>query len=60
MEIIRVVAPHFGYESAMDYYTDAQIVPNVHKFPIPVFGLNALDDPFSPEEGKQTFAALFI
>jgi abhydrolase domain-containing protein 1/3 len=43
-------APHFGYASASDYYKDAQVVKNVYRVGIPVFGLNALDDPFSPEE----------
>ncbi len=47
-------APHFGYDSVMDYYTDAQIVPNVHKFSIPVVGLSALDDPFGIPEGTCT------
>jgi len=44
-------APHFGYSSAMDYYMAcAQSVRNIHKASVPVFALNAVDDPFSQEE----------
>lgn len=31
----------------MDYYEEAKICDNIHKFPIPVFSLNALDDPIA-------------
>lgn len=31
-------------------YLAAQITPEIHKFSIPVFGLNAIDDPMQPGE----------
>lgn len=43
-------APQFGYANWKEYYTAAQITPYIDKFSIPVFGLNALDDPMQPGE----------
>ena len=45
-------APQFGYDSVMDYYRAASVKDNVHKFPIPVFGFNAYDDPLQPGDRK--------
>ncbi|CAG7825577.1 unnamed protein product [Allacma fusca] len=45
-------APQFGYESVMDYYKDASVIDNIDKFPIPVFGFNAYDDPLQPGDRK--------
>ena len=41
-------APQFGFKSVEDYYISASTKGHVHKFPIPVFSLNAEDDPMSP------------
>jgi predicted alpha/beta-fold hydrolase len=45
-----VTAPQFGYPNVVAYYKDASTKGHVHKFPIPVFALNAEDDPMSPGE----------
>lgn len=44
-------APQFGFGSSEEYYKAAKIAPEIHKFSIPVFGLNARDDPMQPGEG---------
>ncbi|CAG7732685.1 unnamed protein product [Allacma fusca] len=41
-------APSFGHKSAEDYYRDATTLDTISNFSIPVFALNAEDDPFSP------------
>jgi len=43
-----VTAPQFGYPSVAAYYKDASAKGNTHHFSIPVFALNAEDDPMSP------------
>jgi predicted alpha/beta-fold hydrolase len=45
-------APQFGFSSSEEYYTAAQVTPEIHKFSIPVIGLNAIDDPMQPGEGS--------
>jgi len=51
-------APQFGYESYAEYYKAATITPEIHKFSIPVVGLNAMDDPMQPGEDLPTEEAL--
>jgi len=43
-----VTAPQFGFATVEDYYKSASHKGRVHKFPIPVFALNAEDDPMQP------------
>lgn len=47
-----VTAPQFGFKTVEDYYMSATTKGHVHKFPIPVFNLNAEDDPMCPGKGN--------
>lgn len=49
-----VTAPQFGFSTVEDYYASATTKGHVHKFPIPVFCLNAEDDPMCPESDLPT------
>jgi len=40
--------PQFGFPNAEAYYMYSRVSGRVDKFPIPVFGLSAADDPFQP------------
>ena len=45
-------APQFGYANVLEYYNDAVVSNRVNQFSIPVFGLNAIDDPLQPGESE--------
>lgn len=47
-----VTAPQFGFATVEDYYRSATTKGHVHKFPIPVFCLNAVDDPMCRPQGR--------
>jgi len=51
-------APCFGFKSVEDYYLDATTSNVIHTFSIPVFGLNAEDDPMSPGHSLPKLQAL--
>jgi len=47
----QFTAPQFGYADIWKYYTDGIMTKDrVKKLSIPVFGLNAIDDPVIPGE----------
>ena len=41
-------APQFSYKNCKEYYDAVTVSTRIHKFPIPVFGLSAADDPMQP------------
>ena len=41
-------APQFSYKNVKEYYDAVTVSTRVDKFPIPVFGLSAADDPMQP------------
>jgi len=42
--------PQWGYKSVEQYWSDSVLNGKTHKFAIPVFSLNAYDDPMMPGE----------
>lgn len=49
----RLTSVMFGYKSLADYYTDASPRHKLARITVPIFCLNAADDPISPKSGKE-------
>ena len=47
-----VTAPQFGFKSDLEYYQEASSTKDLHKLLIPIYALNAIDDPMQLEKCK--------
>jgi len=45
---IAITVPQFGFESDVVYYRESSTIQHLHKLSVPVFSLNAIDDPIQP------------
>ncbi len=45
-----ITAPQFGFKSDTEYYEESSSIRDLHKLTVPVYSLNAADDPIQLEK----------